>query len=182
MKRVSLIGVSGSGKTTLGRSLSKRMGVPFIELDGLFHQPGWGEPSVDEFQARVSAEIEGDAWVVDGNYQAVQQSIWERADAVVWLDLPRPVIMRRVILRTLRRALTRETLWNGNREPLTNFYRWDPEVNIIRWAWVKYPEYVSRYCVSMDDARRHSGVEWFRLTSDADVDAFLRGQTKPTAG
>jgi adenylate kinase family enzyme len=157
------------------------MGVPFIELDGLFHQPGWRETPVEKFQARVSTEIEAEAWVVDGNYQAVQGSIWRRADAVVWLDLPRSVIMRRVIARTIRRAMTREELWNGNREPFTNFYRWDPELNVVRWAWVNYPEYKRRYGTAMEDAQQRSDIEWLRLRSRSDVDAFLRGQTEANA-
>jgi hypothetical protein len=77
------------------------------------------------------------AWVVDGNYSVVRDLVWDRADAVVWLDLPRRLVMRRVILRTLRRAVTREALWNGNREPMTNFSRLDPKVDIIRWTWVR---------------------------------------------
>ena len=178
MQRVSVVGVPGSGKTTVGRSLSRAMGVPFIELDGLFHEPGWAEPPAEEFRARVADEIEVDAWVVDGNYHVVQEGIWERADTVVWLDLPRAVIMRRVVVRTLRRALTREELWNGNREPLTNFYRWNPEYNIIRWAWVKYPEYIRRYGSAMEASRRRSDIEWIRLSSDNDVVGFLKGQTE----
>jgi adenylate kinase family enzyme len=157
------------------------MGVPFIELDGLFHRAGWTEPPVEEFRARVSAELEGDGWVVDGNYEAVQEGIWERADTVIWLDLPRPVIMRRVILRTLRRAVTRETLWNGNREPLTNFSRWSPEENIIRWAWTRYPEYRRRYGRAMVMAGQHPNITWVRLTSDLEVERFVRRTAENTS-
>ena len=46
--------------------------------------------------------------------------------------------MRQVVGRTLRRKITRKQLWNGIHEPLTNFYRWDPEKNIIRWAWTRF--------------------------------------------
>ena len=36
-----------------------------------------------------------DAWVVDGNYEAVVSDgpIWRRADTVVWLDVPKRVAM-----------------------------------------------------------------------------------------
>jgi adenylate kinase family enzyme len=114
-----------------------------------------------------------DRWVIDGNYSSAQQDLaWARADTVVWLDLPRPLVMRRVITRTIRRAVTREQLWNGNREPLTNFYRLDPDQNIIRWAWVKHPVYAARYRAAIDDpANGH--LSFVRLRSQAHIDAFL---------
>ena len=57
MRRVSLVGVPGSGKTTVGRQLAGSMGVPFIELDSIFHQPGWGELPRDDFRQRVSEAL-----------------------------------------------------------------------------------------------------------------------------
>ena len=42
--------------------------------------------------------------------------IWGRADTLVWLDYPLPVVLGRLTRRTLRRVMTREVLWNGNRE------------------------------------------------------------------
>lgn len=172
MHRVSLVGVPGSGKTTVGRQLAESLDVPFVELDAIFHQPGWGELPRDDFRERVSEALTAERWVVDGNYSAVQDLVWQRADTVVWLDLSRSLVMRRIILRTIRRAVTRERLWNGNREPLTNFYRLDPEKNVIRWAWVKYHEYVERYGAAMHDTA-YAHLSFVRLRSRHEVDAFL---------
>ena len=172
MKRVSVVGCPGAGKSTLARRLATLLGVPYVELDAIFHQPDWEDMPRDEFRARVGDVAGTDAWVVDGNYTVVRDLVWARADTAVWLDLPRPVVMRRVVARTIRRAVTREQLWNGNREPLTNFYRLDPNENIIRWAWVKHPEYAARYRAAMDDpANAH--LEFVRLRSQSDIDAFL---------
>jgi hypothetical protein len=109
-----------------------------------------------------------------GNYAAVRDLVWERADTVVWFDLPRLLVMRRVVLRTLRRAVTRQELWNGNREPLTNFYRLDPEQNIIRWAWSKHPGYTERYSAAMGDAA-NAHLQFIRLRSPEETAAFLAG-------
>jgi adenylate kinase family enzyme len=177
MQRVSVVGASGAGKTTVGRKLAASLGVPFVELDAIFHQPDWVELPRDDFRERVGAALATPGWVVDGNYSAVRDLVWDRADTVVWLDLPRRLVMRRVILRTLRRAVSREALWNGNREPLTNFYRLDPEKNIIRWAWVKYPSYFERYEAALDDPA-YDRLRFVRLRTPNEIDAFLAASSR----
>ncbi len=177
MRRISVVGSPGSGKTTFGRALASSLGIPFVELDAIAHQPGWKELAPAAFEARVIEATSGDAWVVDGNYEVVRDLVWERADTVIWFDLPRRVVMYRVILRTIRRLLTREELWNGNREPLTNLYRWDPERNIIRWTWVMYPHYVDRYSRAMDDPPR-PGLRFIRLASGHDARELITSCTR----
>jgi hypothetical protein len=98
--------------------------------------------------------------------------IWERADTVVWLDYPRGVVMRRVIRRTARRLITREELWNGNREPLLGALRADPRANIVLWAWTHYAEIVERYESAMADERyRH--LRFVRLRGHAEATDWL---------
>jgi len=167
MRRVSVVGNAGSGKTTVGRALAARLGVPFVELDAIFHQPGWRPLPPEEFRSRVEAVVAADGWVVDGNYSAVRDLVWARADTVVWFDLPRWTVMRQVVGRTLRRTLTRVELWNGNREPVSGLLRLDPERSIVRWAWVKHTRYRDRFAAAArDPALAH--LTFVRIGSRAD--------------
>jgi hypothetical protein len=98
--------------------------------------------------------------------------VWARADTVVWLDLPRPVVMRQIIRRTLTRAVRRTELWNGNREPWCNFASLDPNRSIIAWAWTQHGAYRERYREAMvDPAWRR--LRFIRLGSEQAVAAFL---------
>ena len=115
-QRISVVGTSGSGKTTLARQISQRLTIPHIELDAINHQPNWTEATPEVFRQRVEQSLSGNAWVVDGNYSKVRDIVWSRADTVIWLDYPLPLIMKRVLWRTLKRVITQEELWNGNRE------------------------------------------------------------------
>lgn len=115
-----------------------------------------------------------EAWVIDGNYRmvVVDGPVWERADAVVWLDLPRAVVMRQVIARTGRRLVRREELWNGNREPICNVLAWDPHKSIIRWAWTQHEKYQQRFGAAMaSPALAHIG--FVRLRSHREADSWL---------
>ncbi|HEY6432443.1 MAG TPA: adenylate kinase [Acetobacteraceae bacterium] len=133
--RIVVVGTSGAGKTTLARRLAAGLRLPHIELDAINWQPGWHDLTRHdpaEFVRRVGAAIEAEAWVVDGNYGPVREMIWRRATHLVWLDYERPVIMVRVIGRSLLRAALRVELWSGNRE---QWWRMLRPSHPIRWAW-----------------------------------------------
>jgi len=121
MQRINVVGTSSSGKTTFARELARRLDLPYLELDALHWEPGWAEASPEVMRGRVAAAIEPGAWVVDGNYSVVRDLVWDRADAVVWLDFPLRTILWRYLRRTYRRVRTGEELWagTGNRERLS---------------------------------------------------------------
>jgi adenylate kinase family enzyme len=181
VRRVSVVGNSGSGKSTVARELAGILGVPHLELDGVFHQPGWVPLPEDEFRRVVGAAAAGGGWVMDGNYSVVRPVVWARADTVVWLDLPRRTVMRQVVWRTLRRAVTRQELWNGNRESLRNFLSWAPEDSVISWAWHSHAKYRHRYgAAAADPAYAH--LTFVRLTSRRAISRFLTEAARnPTA-
>ena len=51
--RVSVVGNSGSGKSTLAAALAAHLDVPWIELDSIYHQPGWNPLPAPDFKYRV---------------------------------------------------------------------------------------------------------------------------------
>jgi adenylate kinase family enzyme len=172
VQRVSVVGTSGSGKSTMARQLADALGVPYLELDSVFHQPGWEPLPEDEFRRVAEAAAAGDRWVIDGNYSAVRLLVWARADTVVWLDLPKWIVMWQVVGRTLHRAVTRQELWNGNRESLRNFLTWAPEESIISWAWHNHAKYRQRYSAAEADPT-NAHLTFVRLTSRRAITRFL---------
>ncbi|MEV4579128.1 hypothetical protein AB0K16_38355 [Nonomuraea jabiensis] len=167
MRRVSVVGNSGSGKSTLAAALAGRLGVPWLELDSVFHMAGWTPRPPEEFRAEVEAFTAGDGWVVDGNYSAVRDLVWSRADTVVWIDLPRPAVMRQLLVRTLRRMATGAELWNGNRESFR--FLLDKDESIIRFAWKQHAVYRERYRrAAADPANAH--LDFVRVASRADLE------------
>jgi adenylate kinase family enzyme len=172
MRRVSVVGSSGVGKTTFAAELAGRLGTGHLELDSVFHQPGWVPLPPEQFRERVAQFIAAPAWVVDGNYSAVRDLIWARADTVIWLDLPRWLVMRRITWRTVRRVITRAELWNGNREPWSGLLRLDPERSVIAWSWTRHHVNRDRFLRAMaDPANAH--LRFVRLTRPGEAAVVL---------
>ena len=127
MRCVSIQGISGSGKTTLAAALAARLGVPHLETDALVHGPDWVETPDAALRAAVEEFMRSDGWVIDSDYRRkLGTLVLERADTVVWLDLPLHVCLRRLWARTIPRIRNQEVLWNGNRESWRDaFFGWD---------------------------------------------------------
>ena len=131
-RRVLVAGTSGSGKTTLAARIARAWGATHTELDSLHWGPGW-TPS-PSFADDVRALAAGEAWVVEWQYRPVRQLLLERAEVLVWLDLPVRVVMLQLVVRTVHRRLRRVRLWNDNVEPpLWTVLTEDDHV--VRWAW-----------------------------------------------
>ena len=168
MQRVAVIGQSGSGKTTLAAAVAAHLGAPHVELDALFHGPGWVPRA--SFEQEVAQAVAGDRWVVDGNYATVRDLVWERADTIVWLDLARWLTTTRALRRTVLRAAARTPLWNGNRERVRTVLR---ATHPIRWSWQTWAEHRSEYAARIADPR-WAGVTVVRLQTRAEVAAWRR--------
>jgi adenylate kinase family enzyme len=169
--RVAVTGPSGSGKTTVALELARTLDLRHVEVDALHHQPNWESCGPDVLRERVLAATAGDGWVADSLYhQMLGDLIAERADLLVWLDLPVPLVMWRLVKRTYVRKRDRVVLWNGNVEP-----GWLEAVRYLMWPALKR---------AFENRRRLPGrypdLRLERLRSDAEVRAFLQS-IQPTA-
>jgi adenylate kinase family enzyme len=184
VQRISVVGNSGSGKTTLAAAIAAALAVPHLELDAVFHQPGWQPLAPELFRTRVAEFIAQEAWVTDGNYSAVRDLVWQRADTVIWIDLPRRMVMWQLARRTLRRMITREQLWNGNTESWRYLFCLDPDRSILVWAWTAHRKYVQRYTAAQQDpANQHLTFVQVPDRRAADrLVAGLRGQRPACTG
>lgn len=171
-RRILVAGASGAGKTTLARRIAAAAGLPFQEIDALFHGPGWTpRPDFLDDVERFTAQA---GWVIEWQYPAAQPLLAERGELLVFLDYSRWRVMRQVTRRTVRRRLRRELLWNGNLEaPLHTIFA-DPE-HIIRWAWRTHG---TRAALVADAAARNPGLEVVRFRHPREAEAWL-AQTFP---
>jgi len=137
-QRIVVVGTTSSGKSTLASQLAKKIGADFIELDALHWEPNWVEAPDEVFRMRVEAATHSKAWVVAGNYHVVRDIIWPRAEVIIWLDYPFRIVFWRLFMRTIRRSIFQEELWNGNREIFWMHLKLWSEESLFRWLFKTY--------------------------------------------
>ena len=161
MSRIVVIGTSCCGKTTLARRLAECLDCRHVELDALHWLPHWTPRPIDEFRDLVRGVSASDRWVIDGNYSVVRDLYWSRATVFVWLDYSFPTILGRGLRRTVKRSITRETLFSGNRESFRQSFL--SRDSILVWILTTFRRRRRRYRRLFQEMRASDPSEEGRL-------------------
>ena len=172
-RRIVVVGVSGNGKTTLSRRLGARLGLPVTELDALCHQAGWTEASDEDFRRNVEAAMSSpDGWILDGLYQRkLGDLILRRADTLVWLDQPLPLVLRRLVTRAVKDIVTKRDLFNGNTQ--TWRYAFFTRDSLVGYAIKQHFKQRRNWPAGIGD---HLNLQVVRLRSPREIEAWLGAQ------
>lgn len=132
MRRVVVLGPGGAGKSTLAREIGRRTGLPVVHLDLIFWREGWTRAPAEEVARDFRSATAGARWIVDGNFlgdeRIGEDERFDRADTVVFLDLPRRTCVWRVLRRLARtRRRRRPDLPEGCSEGF--------DFDLLRWIW-----------------------------------------------
>jgi adenylate kinase family enzyme len=150
VQRVAIVGPPGAGKTLLANRLGDRTGLPVTHLDRIFWREGWQPAPRDEAIAELERIVAQDAWILDGSFLFHRQR-FERADTVVFLDVPAWKCIARVIRRRVRdRNRMRLDL------PAPEALDWE----LIGWIW-RYPRAEAR---ALATVVLHDPHEWLTST------------------
>ena len=95
--RITIVGLPGSGKSYLGRAIEEKLHISHIHIDRFWFEAGGrtgshDTPNIDQVRAhvreKVLAAISETSWVSDGIYSKVQPDIANKADVMIFLDIP----------------------------------------------------------------------------------------------
>jgi len=96
--KITIIGNCASGKSSLARKISEILNIPYLQLDDLWFGAGghkWKKGDVEGIEKirsytreHVEKFIRQESWVSDGWYKRVQLLITEKADQIIFLDIP----------------------------------------------------------------------------------------------
>jgi adenylate kinase family enzyme len=169
MERVLVIGAGGAGKTTVARAIAERLGLPLVHLDAHYWHAGWTPTPPDEWQRVVAELVARPRWVMDGNYGGTLDVRLAACDSVVFLDLPRPVCLWRIVKRRMRYfGRTRPDLVPGCPERLSWEFVW--------WVWTYRKR---RRAGVLERLRTLTGRRVVILSSPREVERFVASLSAP---
>lgn len=111
--RITVIGLPGSGKSTVARMIAEKLSIPHIHIDRFWFEAGGrteehDTPNIEQVRAHVREKaigaIAAESWVSDGFYSRLQPEIANRADVILFLDIPLWKRLLNHAARTFRRT------------------------------------------------------------------------------
>jgi len=170
MRRIVVLGVTGAGKTTFGKKLGAALNIPVTDLDDLHWLPGWVQRDTPGFYALAEEAAARDSWVIVGNYSKVRQAIWPKADTFIWLDYSFPHVFSQLVKRSIRRAVDKNPVCNGNTESWRILFSKD---SILVWLFTSYARVRRNYGEIFAGTGFAPDVTYIRLRRRRDADSFL---------
>jgi len=169
--KIMIIGSGGSGKTTLAKELGRIKNLPVIHLDKHFWNSGWIETPREEWRETQQALFASDSWIADGNYTGTLELRLERADTILFLDLPRSLRIYRVIKRWLQNiGKTRGDMPEGCPEKI--------DFAFLLWIW----NYKKDTWPGMQEKITASKKDCIILKSRKNIKRFLTSQITESEG
>ena len=108
-KRIYILGIYGSGKTYLAKKLSKKLKIKHYELDSIKYKHKFDiERSVSERKFLVKKIANKKTWIIEGTWTTYVLPVFNKADLIIFLNIPKYVLYFRVISRYFRRLFHKQ--------------------------------------------------------------------------
>ena len=84
--KIIVLGCSGSGKSTFSRKLQEVTGLPLVHLDNIWWRSDKSHISRAEFDQKLDVILQGDQWIVDGDFSRTYEVRFKACDTIIFLD------------------------------------------------------------------------------------------------
>ncbi len=101
IKRIAIIGNAGSGKSTIAKKLHAIYKLPLYHLDQYYFKPNWIKRDRDEYKKFHDSLCDTNEWIIEGINLKLLDYRAQRADLIIFLDLPRYTCLWSIFKRTL---------------------------------------------------------------------------------
>lgn len=172
MRRIVVLGIPGAGKSTFARRLGQTLDLPVHHLDRYFWKPGWKASSQEQFEETLAMLLDGDAWILDGNYRRTVPLRLAQADTAILLDVPRHTALKRVMSRIITyRQGDRPDMAEGCPERLV-------DRDFLMYIWRFHRDVRSEVIRYLEPFESRGGRVIY-LSGDGEAEAWLQSRVGP---
>ncbi|URZ87820.1 topology modulation protein [Floricoccus penangensis] len=132
--KILLIGSPGSGKSTFASEIEQVSDIAILHLDRIWHTTDYSQEAEKWFVSEQEKFMTShDSWIVDGNYFGSMDTRLKYADTVVLLNISKYKRVYRIIKRSIKRRLSK----NSQADMASNFSeKFDREYfDFLKFAW-----------------------------------------------
>ena len=165
--KINVVGISGSGKSTFSKKIADKLHHPYIELDSIYWKSDW-KPNPNFLIDLDSSLSTNSSYVLDGNYASSDYLKWKNIDIVIWLDYSFHLSFYRCLIRTIKRLITKESLWGSNKETLSNILG---KNSILYFMVTHYHKNKKKFLLDM---KNKSDIKFIRLRSPKEAENLLQ--------
>ena len=88
LDKVIVLGCPGSGKSYFSKRLHEITGIPVFYLDKLYWKKDWKHVSDRTLKFKIKKILEGNCYIIDGNYFKTIKMRLDKAEQVFYFDIP----------------------------------------------------------------------------------------------
>lgn len=103
MKKIIIFGCVGAGKTTLAKKISKKLQIKLFSTDKIIYDRNWKKRDKRTIQIKLKEIKRYNEWILEGIIaKELADKIKADYDTVIFLDFPKRIIFKRILLRFRR--------------------------------------------------------------------------------
>ena len=161
MNRIIVIGSGGAGKSTFSKKLHKITNLELIHLDVLYWRPNWERTPVELWEKTMHELVAKDKWIIDGNHDDTLKIRLDRADTIIFFDLPRSTCVFNAVKRTVKGqvfGVHRNDVADGCPERFDSVF--------YSWVWSFNKKFRPKYLQLLDSMKKDKNIIIFKNYSD----------------
>jgi adenylate kinase family enzyme len=130
--KILIIGSVGSGKTTLAKKLSKKLEIPYYEIDSIVYNDTKKEKRLTPEQDNIIKNInKNTSWIIEGTLRKNLNYLLDLSDKIIYLNTNYNIRKIRIIKRYIKQKLKLEKIsYKSNLKLLIQMYKWNKEFEI----------------------------------------------------
>lgn len=106
LRKIHIVGIYGSGKSTLAKKISEILKIKTYDLDEIKYRRKYDIIRPVKERLKIIKDIsKKKKWITEGAWLDYAYDLYKKADLVIFLEIPKNRIYKRIILRHFKRKL-----------------------------------------------------------------------------